>query len=132
LVQVLNGDDCSIHLPFISYYSLITNHLFFTKLPTPLYIMAATGSEHMEVNAKGMQAYRAPSLLQPHKARQALQDAYEGRIGPLIGFYLALPTVPTARVAAQLGADFVWVDWEHSSCGVETMTNVSKSFGVEQ
>lgn len=89
--------------------------------------MPATGSEHLEVGTKGMQAYRAPSLSQPHKARQALQDAYEGRIGPLIGFYLAFPTVPSARVAAQLGADFVWVDWEHSSLGVETMTNVSKN-----
>ncbi|KAJ5654237.1 hypothetical protein N7490_001240 [Penicillium lividum] len=86
--------------------------------------MSATGLEYMEVSAKGMQAYRAPSLLQPHKARRALQDAYEGRIGPLVGFYLAFPTVPSARIAAQLGADFVWVDWEHSSCGVETMTNV--------
>ncbi|OQE47451.1 hypothetical protein PENCOP_c001G05743 [Penicillium coprophilum] len=86
--------------------------------------MNATGSEHLEVSTRGMQAYRAPSLLQPHKARQALLDAYEGRIGPLIGFYLALPTVPTARIAAQLGLDFVWVDWEHSPCGIETMTNV--------
>ncbi|EFW19032.1 hypothetical protein D8B26_007220 [Coccidioides posadasii str. Silveira] len=86
--------------------------------------MAAVGSEHKEVSVRGMQAYRAPSLLQPHRARQALRDAYEGKIGPLLGFYLAFPTVPTARIAAQLGADFVWVDWEHSSCGVETMTSV--------
>ncbi|KAJ5164567.1 uncharacterized protein N7500_006397 [Penicillium coprophilum] len=87
--------------------------------------MTATGSEYLEVSTKGMQAYRAPSLLQPHKARQALLDAYEGRIGPLIGFYLAMPTIPTARIAAQLGLDFVWVDWEHSPCGIETMTNVT-------
>lgn len=26
---------------------------------------------------------------------------------------------------AQLGADIIWIDWEHSSCGVETMTTVS-------
>jgi 2-keto-3-deoxy-L-rhamnonate aldolase RhmA len=87
--------------------------------------MTAKGSEYTEVSTKGMQAYRAPSLLQPHKARQALRDAYEGRIGPLIGTYLAFPTVPYARIASQLGADFVWVDWEHSPCDVETMTNVS-------
>ena len=83
------------------------------------------GFEHKEVAAKGMAAYRAPSLFQPHKARQALRDAYDGKINPLIGFYCGVSSVPTARIMAQLGADIVWVDWEHSSCGVETMTSVS-------
>lgn len=82
------------------------------------------GSEYKEVAEKGMAAYRAPSLLQPHKARQALRDAYEGKIKPLIGYYHGITTVPTARVMAQLGADIIWVDWEHASCGVETMTTV--------
>ena len=82
------------------------------------------GSEYKEVAEKGMAAYRAPSLLQPHKARQAIRDAYEGKIKPLMGYYCGIPTVPTARVIALLGADVVWVDWEHASCGVETMTNV--------
>jgi 4-hydroxy-2-oxoheptanedioate aldolase len=83
------------------------------------------GSEYKEVPAKGMAAYRAPSLFQPHKARQALRDAHNGKISPLIGFYCGVSTVPTASVVAQLGADIVWIDWEHSSCGVETMTTVS-------
>ncbi|KAF2146410.1 uncharacterized protein K452DRAFT_305344 [Aplosporella prunicola CBS 121167] len=82
------------------------------------------GSEYKDVSAKGMAAYRAPSLLQPHKARQALRDAHEGKISPLIGYYCGIPAVSTARVMAQLGADFVWVDWEHASCGVETMTTI--------
>lgn len=43
---------------------------------------------------------------------------------PLIGYYCGICTVPTARVIAQLGADVVWIDWEHSACGVETMTTV--------
>ncbi len=82
------------------------------------------GSEYQEVAEKGMAAYRAPSLTQPHKARQALRDAYEGKITSLIGYYCGICTVPTARVIAQLGADVVWIDWEHSACGVETMTTV--------
>ncbi|EFR04286.1 HpcH/HpaI aldolase/citrate lyase family protein [Nannizzia gypsea CBS 118893] len=90
-------------------------------------VVVESGLEYKEVATKGMLAYRAPSLQQPHKARQALRDAHEGKIPPLIGFYLALPTVPIARMAAQLGADFIWVDWEHSPCGVETMTNVVHS-----
>ena len=83
------------------------------------------GFEYREVIEKGMAAYRAPSLTQPHKARQAIRDAYEGKINPLIGYYCGISTVPTARVMAQIGADVVWIDWEHSSCGVETMTTVS-------
>ena len=83
------------------------------------------GFEYQEVAEKGMAAYRAPSLTQPHRARQAIRDAYDGKINPLIGYYCGISTVPTARVMAQLGADVVWVDWEHSSCGVETMTSVS-------
>lgn len=83
------------------------------------------GFEHEEVATKGMAAYRAPSLFQPHKARQALRDAYDGKINPLIGFYCGICTVPSSRIMAQLGADIIWIDWEHSSCGVETMTTVS-------
>lgn len=73
----------------------------------------------------GMAAYRATSLFQPHRARQALRDAHEGRIPPLMGLYLGLSAVPTARFVAPLGFDAVWIDWEHSSCNVETMTTVS-------
>ena len=73
---------------------------------------------------KGMAAYRAPSLFQPHHAREAIRDAHEGKITPLIGLYLALSTVHTARFVAPLGFDVIWIDWEHSSCDVETMTTV--------
>ena len=79
--------------------------------------------------ATAMHAYRAPTLLQPHRARQALKDAYEGTIKPLIGFYLGFPTIPTARISAQLGADFIWIDWEHAPCDIETMTEVGSSSG---
>jgi len=75
----------------------------------------------------GMAAYRAPSLFQPHRARQALRDAHEGRIPPLIGYYFGLSSVQYARLIAPMGFDMVWIDWEHSSCNVETMTNVSIS-----
>jgi 4-hydroxy-2-oxoheptanedioate aldolase len=73
---------------------------------------------------EGMQAYRAPSLFQPHRARQALRDAHAGKIRPLCGLYLGLSSVPTARFIAPMGFDVVWVDWEHSSCNVETMTTM--------
>ncbi|MCJ1404238.1 hypothetical protein MMC11_007463 [Xylographa trunciseda] len=71
-----------------------------------------------------MAAYRAPSLFQPHRARQALRDANSGKISPLIGLYLGISTVPTARFVAPMGYDAIWVDWEHSACGVETMTTM--------
>lgn len=72
----------------------------------------------------GMAAYRAPSLFQPHRARQALRDAHEGKIPPLAGLYLGLSTVQTARFISPMGFDLVWIDWEHSACNVETMTTV--------
>ncbi|KAI9845269.1 MAG: hypothetical protein M1838_001816 [Thelocarpon superellum] len=71
-----------------------------------------------------MAAYRAPTLFQPHRARQAIRDAHDGKIPPLIGLYLGLSTVPTARFVAPMNFDVVWVDWEHSACGVETMTTI--------
>ncbi|KAF6234246.1 hypothetical protein HO173_007666 [Letharia columbiana] len=71
-----------------------------------------------------MAAYRATSLFQPHHTREAIRDAHEGKIPPLLGLFLALSTVPTARFIAPLGFDAVWIDWEHSSCGVETMTTM--------
>jgi 4-hydroxy-2-oxoheptanedioate aldolase len=84
--------------------------------------MATNGTKSSA--SKGMAAYRAPSLLQPHRARQALRDAHNGIIPPLIGFYCGLSSPPLAKVVAQLGYDMVWIDWEHSSCNVETMTQV--------
>lgn len=82
--------------------------------------MATSSSSDM-----GMVAYRATSLFQSHRTRQALRDAHEGKIPPLMGLYLGLSSIPTARFIAPLGFDAVWVDWEHSSCNVETMTTVS-------
>ncbi|KAJ5535354.1 hypothetical protein N7527_001608 [Penicillium freii] len=72
----------------------------------------------------GMAAYRAPSLFQPHRARQAFRDAHEGKIPPLAGLYLGLSAVQIARFIAPLGFDMVWIDWEHSACNVETMTTM--------
>ena len=74
--------------------------------------------------SRGMAAYRAPSTFQPHRARQALQDVHDGKIAPLIGLYLGLSTVAGARFMVPLGFDAVWIDWEHSSCNVETMTTM--------
>lgn len=82
--------------------------------------MSTTSSDKL-----GMATYRAPSLFQPHQARKAIRDAHEGKIPPLMGLYLALSSIPTARFIAPMAFDAVWVDWEHSSCNVETMTTVS-------
>ncbi|GKU06417.1 pyoverdine dityrosine biosynthesis [Fusarium langsethiae] len=82
----------------------------------------AVQSKHL--NDEGMAAYRGPSLQQPHRARQALKDAYAGLIPPLLGFYCGITSTSVAQYVATLGYDVVWVDWEHSSCGIETMTSI--------
>ena len=81
--------------------------------------------------AVGMQAYRAPSLFQPHRARQALRDAHEGKIPPMIGTFLSVPSVALVRVIAPFGFDMAWIDMEHSACNVETMTSVRNILHVE-
>jgi 4-hydroxy-2-oxoheptanedioate aldolase len=80
--------------------------------------------DYEQVPKIGMAAYRAPSLLQPHRAREAIADAHAGRIPPLVGFFCGLASPPVAKVVAQLGYDAIWIDWEHSACSVETMTQV--------
>lgn len=75
-------------------------------------------------SGQGMSAYRAPSLFQPHRARQALRDAHAGVIPPLFGIYFGLSSVPLARFMAPFGFDTAWIDWEHTSCNVETMTTM--------
>jgi len=40
---------------------------------------------------------------------------------------MGLSSPPLAKVVAQLGYDLVWIDWEHASTNVETMTQVSTS-----
>jgi 4-hydroxy-2-oxoheptanedioate aldolase len=79
-------------------------------------------------NPHGMQKYAAPSLFQPHRMRQALRDAHEGKIAPLVGYYFGLSSVQYARVVAPMGFDVAWIDWEHSSCNVETMTDVCPTY----
>ncbi|KAK1828021.1 Pyruvate/Phosphoenolpyruvate kinase-like domain-containing protein [Podospora conica] len=71
-----------------------------------------------------MATYAAPSLFQPHRARQALRDAKDGKIPPLMVCYLGLSSIPTARFIAPFGFDAVWIDWEHTACNVETMTTM--------
>ncbi|KAK1759982.1 aldolase citrate lyase family [Echria macrotheca] len=75
-------------------------------------------------NPTGMQKYVSTSLQQPHRARQALRDAHEKRIPPLLGCYLGLSSIPTMRYIAPMGFDMVWIDWEHTACDVETMTSM--------
>lgn len=45
----------------------------------------------------------------------------------MLGYYMGLSSPPLAKVVAQLGYDLVWIDWEHASTNVETMTQVSKT-----
>ena len=73
-----------------------------------------------------MLAYRAPSLLQPHRARQALKDSHDGKIAPLVGYWHAVSAPSVVRITAQLGFDVLCLDWEHSSVNVETLTQASE------
>ncbi|KAK1254108.1 hypothetical protein MKX08_008103 [Trichoderma sp. CBMAI-0020] len=72
----------------------------------------------------GMAAYAATSLFQPHHARQAIRDAHKKKIPPLLGYYCGLGSQKITRWVAPLNFDVVWVDWEHSSMNVETMTTI--------
>ena len=74
-----------------------------------------------------MRDYAGPNLFQPHQARKAIRDAHEGKIPPMLGYFAALPSVPVTRWLAPIGYDVVWIDAEHSACGVETMTSVRHS-----
>lgn len=89
------------------------------------------GQEYQDYSTKGVATYRVSSLLQPHNARQAIADAHMGRIPPLFGIFCAWASPPIAKVVAQLGFDFVWVEWEHASMSVEAMTQVSLSLDVQ-
>lgn len=85
---------------------------------------SATVSPASQHSKLGMAAYRAPSLFQPHRAREALADAHAGRIPPLVGYFCGMPSVAISRFASQFGYDVVWIDWEHAAMGVETMTQM--------
>ncbi|KAH8882430.1 Phosphoenolpyruvate/pyruvate domain-containing protein [Thozetella sp. PMI_491] len=71
-----------------------------------------------------MRAYAAPSLFQPHHTRQAIRDAHERKVPPMLGVYYGVSSVPTCRLLAPIGFDMIWIDWEHSACNVETMTTM--------
>ncbi|KAM0260140.1 hypothetical protein ACHAQJ_002904 [Trichoderma viride] len=75
-------------------------------------------------SSQGMAAYASTSLFQPHLARQAIRDAHKKKIPPLLGYFGGLGSVKIARWVAPLNFDVVWVDWEHSSMNVETMTTI--------
>ncbi|KAL7946967.1 Pyruvate/Phosphoenolpyruvate kinase-like domain-containing protein [Trichoderma barbatum] len=75
-------------------------------------------------SSQGMLAYAAPSLFQPHLTRQAIRDAHKKKIPPLLGYYGGLGSSKITRFLAPLNFDAVWVDWEHSSMNVETMTTI--------
>jgi hypothetical protein len=79
----------------------------------------------LRVPTEGMAAYATTSLFQPHRARQAIRDAHEKKIPPMLCYYAGLSSIPITRFLAPLCFDAVWIDWEHSSCNVETMTTVS-------
>ncbi|KAK2042082.1 HpcH/HpaI aldolase/citrate lyase family protein [Colletotrichum somersetense] len=86
--------------------------------------MSVIGEEYKNVATLGMGAYAAPSLFQPHKVRQAIRDAHEKKIPPLMCYYAGLSAVPLTRYLAPMGYDSVWIDWEHTACNVETMTTM--------
>lgn len=71
-----------------------------------------------------MRDYMAKTLFQPHRARDAIWDAHQGKIPTLLRYYAGLASVPITRWLAPMGFDYVWIDWEHSAMNIETMTTV--------
>ncbi|KAF4624741.1 hypothetical protein G7Y89_g13428 [Cudoniella acicularis] len=92
--------------------------------PTSGYSTGFKPVDPADVAKLGMKAYRAPSLFQPHRAREALADAHAGKIPPIVGFFCGLSSPPVAKLVALFGFDLVWIDWEHASTNVETMTQM--------
>ncbi|KAK1624672.1 HpcH/HpaI aldolase/citrate lyase family protein [Colletotrichum phormii] len=86
--------------------------------------MANPGEEYKTASSQGTAAYAAPSLFQPHKARQAIRDAHAKKIPPLLCYYAGLSSIPITRYLAPMGFDAVWIDWEHTPCNTETMTTM--------
>ncbi|EXF80854.1 HpcH/HpaI aldolase/citrate lyase family protein [Colletotrichum fioriniae PJ7] len=86
--------------------------------------MVTSGEEYKSASSQGMAAYAAPSLFQPHKARQAIRDAHAKKIPPLLCYYAGLSSIPITRYLAPMGFDAVWIDWEHTPCNTETMTTM--------
>lgn len=52
--------------------------------------------------------YVGTTLFQPHRARQAIRDAHQRKIAPLIGYYAGLPSVAITRWLSPFGYDYVW------------------------
>jgi 4-hydroxy-2-oxoheptanedioate aldolase len=90
-------------------------------------MQAQSREEASTLNVTDMTYYRSTSLVQPHRVREALRDAHQKKINPLIGIFLSICSPTTALLVAQLGFDVAIIDWEHSSCNIETMTTVRGS-----
>ncbi|KAJ0296526.1 hypothetical protein COL516b_011554 [Colletotrichum fioriniae] len=67
--------------------------------------MVTSGEEYKSASSQGMAAYAAPSLFQPHKARQAIRDAHAKKISPLLCYYAGLSSIPITRYLAPMGFD---------------------------
>ncbi|OBT77494.1 hypothetical protein VF21_05208 [Pseudogymnoascus sp. 05NY08] len=85
---------------------------------------SANGTAHA-ATPTDMRAYRAPSLLQPHRARDALRDAHEGKIPPLQVYFLMLSAPSIIKVIAQIGYDVILIDQEHSPMDIGEMTRMA-------
>ena len=75
--------------------------------------------------SRDMSYYRAPSLFQPHRCRDAIRDAHSGKIPPMVAAFVGITTLPVSLFIAPMGFDHVFIDWAHSNCNTETMTQVS-------
>lgn len=77
-----------------------------------------------------MAAYAPPLFFQPHRAREAIRDAHKKKIPPILGYHASLSALPPSRLIgktrliAPMNFDAVFIDWEHTSCNVETMTSM--------
>ena len=70
-----------------------------------------------------MQAYRALKLQQSPNLRQALKDAMRDK-KVLIGVGVGIPSVATTKILATTGADWCWIEAEHTPMSPTLMADL--------
>lgn len=56
-----------------------------------------------------MLKYRNQSLFLPHNFRQAIEDNKVGKVPPILGYFIGMPSIEAVRKVAPLGYDFIFV-----------------------
>lgn len=70
-----------------------------------------------------MEAYRAIKLQQSPNLRQALKDAQRDSRA-LVGVGVGIASVATTKLVAATGADWAWIDAEHTPMSPTLMADI--------